>query len=359
MAAIEVITSQETEVTLKKPNGEPYTILVRIWNETVSNLTLMALGSSAPEILLSVIEIFGNNFEAGELGPGTIVGSAAYNLFIIIAICILVIPDGEVRRIARNDVFWVTVIWSTFAYIWLYLILGVISPNVVEAWEGILTFAFFFLTVINAYIANRYFPSLGTRYLKGKAITSFTSRTATYSNKGGEVRLENGNGTAAEQTDSLINTIQDPDVLAFEEHKQLFWDTFTQIRAKHPDLDIKEVGKLTAWQALAKMPKSRAVRRVQAIRKLTAGVPLFREFDIIEPLVPGMETKITVSFSPSQYICMENIGKVLIQVEVDRGSIQEPTIVTVHYKTIEDSAKAGDDYEPIQGIITFLPHEIK
>jgi len=26
-----------------------------VWNETVANLTLMALGSSAPEILLSVI----------------------------------------------------------------------------------------------------------------------------------------------------------------------------------------------------------------------------------------------------------------------------------------------------------------
>ncbi|KAK6018002.1 hypothetical protein OSTOST_16465, partial [Ostertagia ostertagi] len=64
MAAIEVITSQEREVKMKKITGEPYTILIRVWNETVSNLTLMALGSSAPEILLSVIEIFGNNFEA-------------------------------------------------------------------------------------------------------------------------------------------------------------------------------------------------------------------------------------------------------------------------------------------------------
>lgn len=27
-----------------------------VWNETVANLTLMALGSSAPEILLSVIQ---------------------------------------------------------------------------------------------------------------------------------------------------------------------------------------------------------------------------------------------------------------------------------------------------------------
>lgn len=48
------------------------------------------VGSSAPEILLSVIEVFGNNFEAGDLGPGTIVGSAAFNLFVIVAICIAV-----------------------------------------------------------------------------------------------------------------------------------------------------------------------------------------------------------------------------------------------------------------------------
>ena len=34
----------------------------------------MALGSSSPEILLSVIEIVGNNFQSGDLGPGTIVG---------------------------------------------------------------------------------------------------------------------------------------------------------------------------------------------------------------------------------------------------------------------------------------------
>ena len=90
MAAIEVITSQERAVEIKKVTGQKTTILVRVWNETVSNLTLMALGSSAPEILLSVIEIFGNNFEAGDLGPSTIVGSAAFNLYVIIAVCIMV-----------------------------------------------------------------------------------------------------------------------------------------------------------------------------------------------------------------------------------------------------------------------------
>lgn len=56
---------------------EPEVIEVKVWNETVANLTLMALGSSAPEILLSIIEIAGNNFKAGELGPGTIVGECS------------------------------------------------------------------------------------------------------------------------------------------------------------------------------------------------------------------------------------------------------------------------------------------
>lgn len=88
MAAIEVITSKEKEVRVKKQGCEDQIVVVRVWNETVANLTLMALGSSAPEILLSIIEIVAKNFNAGDLGPGTIVGSAAYNLFVIIAACV-------------------------------------------------------------------------------------------------------------------------------------------------------------------------------------------------------------------------------------------------------------------------------
>ena len=57
MSSIEVITAKEREVTVVKPSGETVTLHVKIWNETVSNLSLMALGSSAPEIMLSAIEI--------------------------------------------------------------------------------------------------------------------------------------------------------------------------------------------------------------------------------------------------------------------------------------------------------------
>ena len=90
----------EIQVYLSRgENQEPEVIEVRIWNNTVANLTLMALGSSAPEILLSIIEIVGNNFKSGDLGPGAIVGSAAFNLLGITAVCISAIPGTEARRI--------------------------------------------------------------------------------------------------------------------------------------------------------------------------------------------------------------------------------------------------------------------
>ena len=51
MEAIEVITSQTRTVEIEKG----IFVDVEVWNATVANLTLMALGSSAPEILLSVL----------------------------------------------------------------------------------------------------------------------------------------------------------------------------------------------------------------------------------------------------------------------------------------------------------------
>lgn len=77
---------------------------VKVWNDAVANLTLMALGTSSPEILLSIIETVGNKFVAGELGAGTIVGSAAFNLHIITALCVVAIASPDTRRITNIKV---------------------------------------------------------------------------------------------------------------------------------------------------------------------------------------------------------------------------------------------------------------
>ena len=93
------ITSTEVEQTITLDDGQTSTVKVAVWNATVANLTLMALGSSAPEILLSCIEISSSGFYAGELGPSTIVGSAAFNMLVISAVCIL----AKGRSVAKAE----------------------------------------------------------------------------------------------------------------------------------------------------------------------------------------------------------------------------------------------------------------
>jgi len=154
MGAIEEITSQEKtvlvdsgEISEESSKSQKRKIKVKIWNDTVANLSLMALGSSAPEILLSVIELFGANYFAGNLGPSTIVGSAAFNLFMISAVCVYAIPEGEIRMIEGTKVYALTASISVLAYFWMMIILVWSSPDRVEIWEGFLTFMFFPLLV--------------------------------------------------------------------------------------------------------------------------------------------------------------------------------------------------------------------
>ena len=123
MTAIEVVTSKEyTKNSGVDKEGKPVRVHVRVWNATVANLTLMALGSSAPEILLNVIEVLTGGFNAGELGPSTIVGSAAFNLMVITAVCVVALPPGETRSIKYLNVFLITAFFSVVAYIWLLVI---------------------------------------------------------------------------------------------------------------------------------------------------------------------------------------------------------------------------------------------
>jgi solute carrier family 8 (sodium/calcium exchanger) len=140
---------------------------INVWNPTVANLTLMALGSSAPEILLAVIETVQGLGECpGELGPSTIVGSAAFNLLVISGISIIAVnkendiepdrdmttPDG-VKKINDMGVFTVTAGWSLIAYIWLYLCLQDQNVTPLEAW---ITLGFFFVLIIMAFAADKY-----------------------------------------------------------------------------------------------------------------------------------------------------------------------------------------------------------
>mmetsp|Transcript_39357 Transcript_39357/g.47705 ORF Transcript_39357/g.47705 Transcript_39357/m.47705 type:complete len:739 (+) Transcript_39357:244-2460(+) len=155
MNAIETITSAEVEVQAFNPaTGKTETVKEKYWNDTVANLTLMALGSSAPEILLAVVGVVtALGEEADPMGPGTIVGSASFNLLFITAVCVLAPPTP--RRVHGLGVFYCTAFFSVWAYVWLLLIIDFVSPEVITLWEALVTLFQFPLLVFLAYGQDR------------------------------------------------------------------------------------------------------------------------------------------------------------------------------------------------------------
>ncbi|TTS65550.1 Sodium/calcium exchanger 1 [Bagarius yarrelli] len=348
MASIEVITSQEREITIKKPNGETTTTTVRIWNETVSNLTLMALGSSAPEILLSVIEVCGHNFDAGDLGPSTIVGSAAFNMFVIIGICVYVVPDGEHRKVKHLRVFFVTAAWSIFAYLWLYLILAVISPGVVQVWEGLLTLFFFPICVVFAWIADRrllFYKYVYKRYRTGKhrgMIIETEGDRPLPSKVDIEMDGKMLNSHAVDFLDGTLTLDLDDKDLDEEEARRDMAKILKELKQKHPDKEMEQLIELANYQVLSQQQKSRAFYRCQATRLMTGA---------------GNILKKHAADQARKAVSMHEVRSDILAVNVVRRGGDLNQTVSVEFRTEDGSANAGSDYEFTEGTVVFKPGE--
>uniref|UniRef100_A0A8C6KRT9 Solute carrier family 8 member 2b n=1 Tax=Nothobranchius furzeri TaxID=105023 RepID=A0A8C6KRT9_NOTFU len=368
MASIEVITSQEKEVTITMPNGETSVATVRIWNETVSNLTLMALGSSAPEILLSVIEVCGHKFEAGQLGPGTIVGSAAFNMFVIIGICVWVIPNGESRKIKHLRVFFITAFWSIFAYIWLYLILSVMSPGVVEVWEALVTLLFFPVCVILAWIADRrllFYKYMGKRYRADKrhGIVVETEGDLTPTKGSMEMMVD---GKLPPHGGTVVPTENCGGEL--DESRKEVIRILKELKQKYPDKELDQLVELANYYALLHQQKSRAFYRVQATRMMIGAGNVLKKHaaDHARRIVVTDEEAVEeddlafcshISFESSHSQCMENCGILTLTV-VCQGGLMENTFY-VDYRTEDGTANAGSDYDYSEGTLVFKPGETR
>jgi len=329
MAAIEKITSEK--VRLKE--GDSFRTY-NVWNPTVANLTLMALGSSAPEILLSVIELISNGMHSGELGPSTIVGSAAFNLHVILAVCVVCIPAGELRSIKELPVFAITASFSVFAYLWLVFILLVSSPHVVEWWEGLLTFLFFPVLICFAYAAD-----------------------AGYLNK---IVRSRGPDTNSKLVLTRDSTPQDKAEMVM------------QIRNKYGEgqnvLDFIE--ELIHYEFDPR--PTRAQRRMQATREMFKGKPLpfaankaHEKFGTTDPGAKALlqiahkqslprDVPCHVEHSCAHYMVHESDRKVDCVI-TRTGDVSRPC--KVHVKTVDGTAKAKDEYVAIDQDIRFNRYE--
>lgn len=171
LGAIEEITSTTKKVYVSKPeairttkNGssdsldsleeEPEVVEVRIWNDTVVTLVLLGFGTAVPEIVLSIMEMYWHHFEPGVLSTSTIVGSCVFNLLVVTSICIIALPVPDAKRVHRIQVFAVIGLFTLLAFLWLHVILSVISPDVIELWEAAVTTLLFPILILFAYATD-------------------------------------------------------------------------------------------------------------------------------------------------------------------------------------------------------------
>ena len=75
--------------------GPALDVMVDKWSidDDVAGATFMAAGGSAPELATSFM---GRFVSKSDVGFGTIVGSAVFNVLFVIGLCALVVPGGEV-----------------------------------------------------------------------------------------------------------------------------------------------------------------------------------------------------------------------------------------------------------------------
>ncbi|GJP42875.1 hypothetical protein CLOM_g2406 [Closterium sp. NIES-68] len=161
MEAMENIVQQTRKVRIWDPAARRWVeSQQRIWNPAIADITLLALGTCAPQISLAVIDAVRRLGKSGgqDLGAGTIIGGAAFNLFPILAVCVLVPPPGAVKRISDVGVFLVEFVWSLWAYVWLYVVLQVWTPGEVTITEAVMTVLQLPLLMLHAYAQEQRWP---------------------------------------------------------------------------------------------------------------------------------------------------------------------------------------------------------
>ena len=118
--------------------GPALDVMVDKWSidDDVAGATFMAAGGSAPELATSFM---GRFVSKSDVGFGTIVGSAVFNVLFVIGLCALVVPGGEV------PLTWWPLFRDCSYYIVGLAVLAVLvkGANSMNLWEAIVLFAMY------------------------------------------------------------------------------------------------------------------------------------------------------------------------------------------------------------------------
>lgn len=324
--SIEFITSRKKNALSMNASANVQTA----WNTAVASVTLTALGSSAPQLLLTIVELFSDNFFGDELGPSTVIGSAAFNVFFVLGICTWSVKTDKVKKICHQNLFGVLSACSLLSYLWLFLVVSVISPDVVEVLEGVITLVLYAMFVGMVYMTDKGYFSRG----KG---------TEPAHPKDAKVQLE----------DLSREVLAMLDVRLRKEH-----GAFTS--------DEELVKKVCDHVAFT---RSDASYQLASLRHLTAGrrigtaasdmsIPISLASIVpIEPLelkaAPSQQESLcSLSFASADYAVFEQVSKLVIVVR-RTGDLSDPLIV--EYKSTEGVRRQNEDRRTVEGTLVFPP----
>lgn len=107
-------------------------------SEFVVGLTIVAVGTSMPELVVSALSALSGS---GEMAIGNVVGSNICNVYAILGVCAVVSPVLFTRSNMRSDIpiciLASIVLWGVTVY-----------DNVIARWEGVLLLLFYVLMLI-------------------------------------------------------------------------------------------------------------------------------------------------------------------------------------------------------------------
>ena len=104
----------------------------------VAGATLMAAGGSAPELFTSIIGVF---IAVSDVGIGTIVGSAVFNVLFVIAACAF----ASAKALDLSP--WPLIRDTTFYSIALMMLVGFFVDDQIQWWEALILFIWYLLYV--------------------------------------------------------------------------------------------------------------------------------------------------------------------------------------------------------------------
>ena len=115
-------------------------------SDDVAGATFMAAGGSAPELFTSVLGVF---VAKSNIGFGTIVGSAVFNVLFVIGMCVIF------SKTVLHLTWWPLLRDSIFYSISLALLISFFRDALIEWWESSVLFSIYLLYVIFMYFNER------------------------------------------------------------------------------------------------------------------------------------------------------------------------------------------------------------